>query len=366
MEKSKKGLLERLDEGVVIGDGSFVVTLERRGYVLAGTSTPEAAVQHPDAVRQLHREYLRAGADVMQTFSFNSADDKLIVTGVYEEVINCSTINTAACDIARQVASEGDALVAGSVSPVQSFMDSKGKDVVMTEFEKQVNVFTEKNVDFLLGEFFGYVQEAEWAIEAMKQVSLPVACSMKIGLMGDMAGISPQECAVRMAKAGADVVGINCLFDPFICLETMKMMKDALDEAGLVCHLMAQPVGWHTTELRDDVRGYQALPEYPLAMEPRLLTRTDARTFARAAYNLGIRYIGGCCGFEPYHIRAIAEELAAERGKRPPGQDKSANYTLLAKSLAKEQRKRASRKYWEDLIPATGRTKMKILTEIKE
>ena len=65
-----------------------------------------------------------------------------------------------------------------------------------------------------------------------------------------------------------------------------------------------------------------------LALEPRLLTRYEVRRWARAAYQAGVRYIGGCCGFEPYHIRAIAEELAPERGRMPEGSDKSAASTL--------------------------------------
>ncbi|MDK2413438.1 homocysteine S-methyltransferase family protein, partial [Aphanizomenon sp. 202] len=78
---TKKGLLQRLDEGVVIGDGGFVFALEKRGYVKAGPWTPEATIEHPEAVRQLHREFLRAGADVMQAFTFYASDDKLANRG---------------------------------------------------------------------------------------------------------------------------------------------------------------------------------------------------------------------------------------------------------------------------------------------
>ena len=70
-------ILERLENGLVIGDGGFVFSLEKRGYVKAGPWTPEATVEHPEAVRQLHREFLRAGSDVMQTFTFYASEDKL-------------------------------------------------------------------------------------------------------------------------------------------------------------------------------------------------------------------------------------------------------------------------------------------------
>ncbi|EPQ02635.1 Betaine--homocysteine S-methyltransferase 1 [Myotis brandtii] len=83
-KKAKKGILERLNSGeVVIGDGGFVFSLEKRGYVKAGPWTPEAAVEHPEAVRQLHREFLRAGSNVMQTFTFYASEDKLENRGNY-------------------------------------------------------------------------------------------------------------------------------------------------------------------------------------------------------------------------------------------------------------------------------------------
>ncbi|PIK58113.1 putative betaine--homocysteine S-methyltransferase 1 [Apostichopus japonicus] len=393
-EGAKKGLLERLKDGVVVGDGSFVVTLERRGYVEAGAWTPEAVVQYPDAVRQLHREFLRAGADVMQTFTFYASDNRLSClqqNNDEAQEINCTSLNTAACDLAKGVASEGDAIVAGSMSPVPAYVEGKGKEVVVNEFQKQVNVFKEKKVDFLLAEFFAYIEEAEWAIEVMKGFGLPVACTMNIGPAGDRSGVSPGDCAIRMAKAGADVVGINCHYDPFICLDAMKMMKTALDKAGLSCYLMAQPVGCipmksetilgdtqhcqnsHSPFLLCDNINLYELNDinayfnqiYQTAMEPRLLTRVDVARFAREAYNIGVRYIGGCCGFEPYHIRAIAEELATERGKRPPGHDKSGGYKSLRKSILPSQHERSYRDYWDTLVPASGRKEFKHMADVK-
>lgn len=82
--RAKKGILERLDSGeVVVGDSGFLFTLEKRGFVKAGLWTPEAVVEHPSAVRQLHTEFLRAGADVLQTFTFSATEDNMAskVTG---------------------------------------------------------------------------------------------------------------------------------------------------------------------------------------------------------------------------------------------------------------------------------------------
>uniref|UniRef100_A0A8C0IRS3 Hcy-binding domain-containing protein n=1 Tax=Chelonoidis abingdonii TaxID=106734 RepID=A0A8C0IRS3_CHEAB len=143
------------------------------------------------------------------------------------------------------------------------------------------------------------------------------------------AGPWTPEAAVEHPEAGASIVGVNCHFDPETCLRTVKLMKEGLEAAQLKAHLMSQPLAFHTPDCGK--QGFIDLPEFPFALEPRIVTRWDVQKYAREAYNLGIRYIGGCCGFEPYHIRAIAEELAPERG-------------FLAR-----------KEYWENLMPASGR-----------
>ena len=109
-----KGILERLAEGPVLGDGGYLLELEKRGYVQAGPFTPEVVLEHPDALAQLHREFLRAGAEVLQTMTFYASDDKLATVGLEGKV---DDINENAVRVAREVASEGDALVGGNLSP---------------------------------------------------------------------------------------------------------------------------------------------------------------------------------------------------------------------------------------------------------
>jgi len=351
----KKGLLQRLDEGVVIGDGGFVFALEKRCYVKAGPWTPEATVEHPDAVKQLHREFLRAGSDVMQAFTFYASDDKLANRGnVASEKYTCRGINDAACRIAREVAEEGDAMVAGGLSQTPTYLTGMGKAAVQAEFKKQVDVFVENGVDFLIAEYFEHIEEMEWAVETCLQSRLPLVASMCIGPEGDLHGISAGECAVRMAKAGAHCVGINCHFDPFVTLEGLKIMKAALDAAGLKVHLIAQPLAFHTPDAGK--QGFIDLPEFPFGLESRICTRWDMHRYAREAYDLGVRFIGGCCGFEPYHIRAVAEELAEERGGMPIAHEK---HDLWAGGLRMHTkpwvRARASKEYWQNLKPASGR-----------
>ncbi|KAA8584333.1 hypothetical protein FQN60_008118 [Etheostoma spectabile] len=147
-----QGILERLNAGeIIIGDGGFVFALEKRGYVKAGPWTPEAAAEHPEAVRQLHREFLRAGSNVMQTFTFYASDDKLENRG-HTQRFTGQQINEAACDLAREVANEGDALVAGGVSQTPSYLSCKSENDVKAIFKKQIDVFVKKDVDFLIAE----------------------------------------------------------------------------------------------------------------------------------------------------------------------------------------------------------------------
>ncbi|XP_011479765.2 betaine--homocysteine S-methyltransferase 1-like [Oryzias latipes] len=351
---TKKNILERLEAGeVIIGDGGFVVALEKRGYVKAGPWTPEAAAEHPEAVRQLHREFLRAGSTVMQTFTFYASDDKLENRGNTQRFTG-QQINEAACDLAREVANEGDALVAGGVSQTPSYMSCESEQAVKAIFKKQIDVFIRKDVDFLIAEYFEHVEEAEWAVQILKTSGKPVAATLCIGPEGDLNGVSPGDCAVRLVKAGADIVGVNCHFDPETCVKTVKLMKEGVERAGLKAHYMSQPLALHTPDCNR--QGFIDLPEFPFALEPRVLTRWDMHRYARGAYNAGIRYIGGCCGFEPYHIRAVAEELAPERGFLPPASEKHGSWGAGLEMHTKPWvRARARREYWETLKPASGR-----------
>jgi homocysteine S-methyltransferase len=106
MRAMPKGILERLAEGPVLGDGGYLLELEKRGYVQAGPFTPEMVVEHPDALAQLHREFLRAGVDVLQTMTFYASEDKLSTVGMQGKV---DEINRTAVRVAREVAAEGDA-----------------------------------------------------------------------------------------------------------------------------------------------------------------------------------------------------------------------------------------------------------------
>ena len=106
-----------------------------------------------------------------------------------------------------------------------------------------------------------------------------MAATLCVGPNGDCDGVSLGDCAVRMAKAGADIVGLNCLFGPFVMLDCMKLMKEGLDKAGLKPHLMCQPLGYRVPDAGHF--GWINIPEFPYALEPRQITRFEAARYAR-------------------------------------------------------------------------------------
>jgi betaine-homocysteine S-methyltransferase len=352
-------LLERLNSGeTIMGDGGFVFALEKRGYVKAGPWTPEAVVEHPEAVKQLHREFMRAGSDVMQTFTFYASDDKLKNRGNEASAkYSCKGINNEACKIAREVAQEGkNVMVAGGICQTPTYLSGASKEDCQKMFEEQLDCFVANGVDFMIAEYFEHVEECEWAIESCLKTGLPVCANMCIGPEGDLHGNSVAQCAERMALAGAHVVGVNCHFDPFVSLEAMKLVKEGLVKCNKwpQVHMMVQPLAFMTPDAGK--QGFIDLPEFPFALEPRICTRWEMAKFAREAYELGVRFIGGCCGFEAYHIRACADELSEERGRRPDGGEKwipgAGGLQMHTKPWV---RARGNAKYWNTIKPALGR-----------
>lgn len=356
----KKGILERLREGPVIGDGGFVFELEKRGYVKAGPWTPESTCEEPRAVEQLHIEFARAGADVMQTFTFYASEDKLENWGNYcKDQYGTKQINDAACDLAHSVADRYGCLVAGGISQTPNYLSGKGKEAVQKVFRQQCDSFTAKKVDFLIAEYYEHIEETQWAIETCLETGLVTAANMCIGPEGDLHGHSVEDCGLKMYEAGAQIVGLNCHFDPFVLLKGMEKIANALERNGVKINqdvfLMVQPLAYLTPDASK--QGFIDLPEFPFALEPRICTRWDMQRFARESWDMGIRYIGGCCGFQPYHIRAIAEELTPERGGRPhEGARKwEPNAGGLQMHTKPWVRERASNNYWMNLNPSTGR-----------
>src|SRR6266851_400795 len=153
-------LAERLAQGTVLGAEGYVFELERRGYVKAGAYVPEAVLDFPDAVAELHREFLRAGAEVMVALTYYAHRGKLRDVGRENDL---EAMNRQAVRIANEVASEGDALVAGDICNTWTY-DPKNKDassrVVRAMYEEQLSWATDEGIDFAIAETNDYLGEA--------------------------------------------------------------------------------------------------------------------------------------------------------------------------------------------------------------
>ncbi len=161
------GILERLARGPVLGDGGYLLELEKRGYVQAGPFTPEVSLTHPEALAELHREFLLAGAEVLQTLTFYASEDKLATVGLAGKV---EDLNRAAVRIARRVAAEGDALVAGNLSLTWAYDPAVAgsADRVRELFDRQLQPMVEEGVDFVIAETFTWLGEALLATERIE------------------------------------------------------------------------------------------------------------------------------------------------------------------------------------------------------
>jgi betaine-homocysteine S-methyltransferase len=301
-----RGLLERLEHGPVLGDGGYLLELEKRGYVRAGPFTPEVSLTNPEALAQLHREFLRAGAEVLQALTFYASEDKLRTVGLEGKA---AELNRAAVRIARRVASEGDALVAGNLSLTWAYdaTDPGSPAHVAELFDRQLEVQMDEGIDLVVAETFTWLGEAVIATERAKAAGLPVVTTMAFELQPrSYEGHGPAECARRLVDAGADVVGVNCLRSPEHTLPLIDEMREAV--SGFVA---AQPVAYRTPADRPD---FTALPEFPLGLDPLQLPRADMAAFAERARDLGVNLIGSCCGSVAAHVRAMAEALGKARG----------------------------------------------------
>jgi betaine-homocysteine S-methyltransferase len=301
---AKKGLLERLADGPVLGDGGYLIELERRGYVQAGPYTPEVALRHPEALAGLHREFMLAGADVLEALTFYATDAKLASVGFPG---TADEVNRAAVEIARAVADEGGALTAGVISGTWEYVtdDPASAAHVRRIFERQVELQHAAGVELFVCETFGFLGEALLAVTAAKSTGLPVVATMCYGRQPiSEDGVSNADCARRLADAGVDVVGLNCVRGPHHILPLATEMAEA---TGI--RVAAQPVAYRLPEAQPE---FGSLKEFPFELERVQLTRAEMAQFAVDARDAGIDLIGSCCGSAPYHVREMAKSLGRD------------------------------------------------------
>jgi betaine-homocysteine S-methyltransferase len=320
-------LMDRLSEGPVICAEGYLFELERRGYLQAGGFVPEVVLEHPEKVAELHREFVHAGSDVVEAFTYYAHREKLRLIGKEDQL---EELNRAALGIAKDVAAETGALVAGNVCNTNVWTGEESRDAVRAMFEEQVAWAADAGVDFVIAETISWLGEALVATEVIRETGLPAVVTLTAHGDPDMRdGATPAEGCKRLEEAGADVVGLNCSRGPATMLPLLEQVRAAVSVpvAGL-------PVPYRTTEAQPSFQSLEDpqasdLPAgraFPTALDPFTCNRYEIAEFTRAADRLGVGYLGVCCGAAPHHIRAMAEAL----GRTPPASRYSADMSKHA------------------------------------
>jgi betaine-homocysteine S-methyltransferase len=338
MEGVGSGLLERLERGPVICAEGYLFELERRGYVQAGAFVPEVVLDHPEVVAQLHRDFVHAGSDVVEAFTYYAHREKMRIVGK-EHLLEA--LNRQALEIAKEVAAESGALFAGDICNTNVFADDEAsRATVRGMFEEQVGWAVDAGADFVIAETFSHAAEALLALDVIKAAGLPAVVTLTLHRAPVTRDeLSPEEACRRLEAAGADVVGINCGRGPATMLPVLVAIREAVSG-----HVAALPVPYRThaeqptfQSLRDP--SWDGQP-FPTALDPFMCNRYEIAEFAKEAHGLGVDYLGLCCGAGPHHVRSLAEALGRtpQASRYSPDMSKHAYFgtdeTLKAENVA--------------------------------
>jgi homocysteine S-methyltransferase len=289
----RKHLLQHLldPNQVVVFDGAMGTMLYSKG-VFINQNYDELDLRAPDLVREVHRAYVDAGAEVIETNTFGASRTKLTGYGLESQV---HAINQAAAQLAREEAGD-NVLVAGAVGPLGVRLEPYGPtslDEAREIFAEQMRGLKDGGADFFILETFADVAEIEQAIRAAREVdaSMPVVAQMTIGTdCLTPYGASAPDIAKALDAFGADIIGLNCSVGPQIILDAIEKMTKVTRKK-----LSAQP----NAGMPREVQGrsmYMASPEY-------------MATYAAHLVRAGAKVVGGCCGTTPEHIAAIVEGI---------------------------------------------------------
>jgi homocysteine S-methyltransferase len=280
-------LRDLLQDGRVhVADGAMGTMLYGKGVFL-NVCYDELNLKQPELVREIHREYVRAGAELLETNTFGANPVKLATHGLAADV---ERINSAAAGLAREAAGER-ASVVGAIGPLGVRIEPFGElsvDEARHAFGRQVRGLLAGGVDGFILETFSDVNELGAALAAVReQCDLPVIAQMTVGTDGKTHyGTDPSVFGPELEAMGADVVGVNCSVGPHGVLEAIEKLAKVV-----TVPLSAQPNAGLPREVGDR-KIYMASPEY-------------MASYARRIVEAGARFVGGCCGTTPEHIRAL-------------------------------------------------------------
>ena len=278
------------DEHVYLFDGAMGTMLYAKG-VFINKCYDELNLRNPEIVREVHKQYVRAGAEIIETNTYGANRIKLRSFGIEDEL---RAINERGAAIAREAA--GDSVfVAGAIGPLGIRIEPYGPtslDEAREYFREQAAALRDAGVDLFVLETISNIAEIEQAIAAIRDIcSLPIVAQMTIGNDGrTIYGDVPRTIAQRLDAAGADVIGLNCSVGP-------DVMLDAIEEMTAVTakKISAQP----NAGLPREVNGrqmYMASPDYMAKYAKRLIHK-------------GVKFLGGCCGTTPEHIKIMADAV---------------------------------------------------------
>ena len=315
----KKQLIERLNDGPVICAEGFLFEVEKRGYLAAGEFVPMVALEHPEALENLHKDFQHAGSDIVQAFTYNGHREKMRVIDK-EELLE--PLNRAALKIAKKIADNpidgGEPnLMSGNISNSNIWEQDDKKSHIEGErmFNEMVEWAVDEGADLIMGETFYYAEEAYKALEVIKKSGLPAVINiapMAENIMRD--GVSIVDTCKELEQRGADVVGMNCFRGPATMLPYLKEIRKAIS-----CHMAALPLPFRTTEenptffnLPDNNGCTCHAPHgrtFPTALDPLYCNRYEMRAFFEEVNKIGIKLLGVCCGATPMHQREVAEAV---------------------------------------------------------
>ena len=312
----KRKLIERLDQGPVICAEGFLFEIEKRGYLASGEFVPMVALEHPEVLENLHKDFQHSGSDIVEAFTYNGHREKMRVIGK-EDLLE--KLNRAALKIAKNVADnpidDGEPnLMAGNISNsnIWKHSDNHSQNEVKRMFNEMVEWAVDEGADMVVGETFYYAEEAYMALDIIQKSGLPSVITIApMGVNEMMDGVSVLDTLKELEQRGADVVGMNCFRGPKTMMPFLRQARKILK-----CHMAALPVPFRTSEeyptffnLQDNECPCPA-PHgraFPTALDPLYCNRYEIQEFGKEAVKLGINYLGVCCGATPIHIREIAE-----------------------------------------------------------
>ena len=289
-----KGFRERLQNNeVIVFDGGVGTYLYEKGIYI-NTCFDELNSTNPDIVSEVHRDYVAAGADVIETNTFGANRFKLAPHGLEPKVFE---INLKGAQLAKAAAG-GEVLVAGSVGPLGVQIEPLGKlsyDEARDAFKEQVRGLLEGGVDLIVLETFALIAELDQAVRAVKELNgeIPVMAQVTINDDGNLLSGATLESFVKgMENTGVDTLGLNCSVGPRAMLDALETLKT----------LTAMPISVQPNAgLPQSIGGrniYMTSPEY-------------MAEYAKRFIQTGATIVGGCCGTNPEHIRAIRRAVRA-------------------------------------------------------